>query len=309
MRVLKDTLKTLRASQPFNCVATGAVRGFLQATGFRSETVVKHLHRMGHVRSKLPNGRLLRLWSRGDDWVSNQVYWRGWAGYEPETVPLFFELASRSATTLDIGAHVGMFTILAAHANPNAKVFAFEPMPRIHERLQQNVALNELGNVECFAAAVGELPGEADFFHIPGGLPSSSSLSEAFMRSGGGELVSTKVPVVAMDCFVREHAIGRVDLMKIDTESTEPQVLRGMIETLKRDRPTMICEVLQGRGSERALEEVLSGFGYRYYLLTPRGPERRERIEGHPSWLNYLFSVNEAPFSCKLNQPAIEAAV
>jgi hypothetical protein len=64
-----------------------------------------------------------------------------------------------------------------------------------------------------------------------------------------------------------------------------------MMETLRRDHPMIICEALEGRGSERALEEALGPLGYRYYLLTPDGPEKRSRIEGHPVWLNYLFTV------------------
>jgi FkbM family methyltransferase len=279
----------MRASQPFNYLATGAVRAVFQATGLRSEKVIKHLHRVGHVRSRLPNGRMLRLWSRGDDWISNQVYWRGWAGYEPETVPLFFQLASRARVTFDVGAHVGFFTLLAGHANPNGRVFSFEPMAAVHERLRQNVALNGLDNVECIASAAGDTDGHAEFYHVFGGLPSSSSLSLEFMSACGGELHSTRIPVITIDKLVREKRIGRVDLLKIDTENTEPQVLRGMLDTLARDRPSIVCEVLKGRGSEEALQDILSSFGYRYYLLTPNGPELRDRIEGHPAFLNYLF--------------------
>ena len=105
--VLNKVLKSIRGSQPFNFLATGTVRAVLRATGLRSELVIKHLHRRGRVRCRLPNGRVLRLWSRADDWICTQVYWRGWAGYEPETTPLFFRLASRARFTLDVGAHVG----------------------------------------------------------------------------------------------------------------------------------------------------------------------------------------------------------
>src|SRR5205814_5357903 len=146
---VKPALKRLRASQPFNYLATSIVHALQTATGMHSALVIKHLHRVGMVRRKLPNGRTLRLWSRADDWVSNQVYWRGWSGYEPERVPLFFRLASRAQVTLDVGAHVGFFTLLAAHANPAGRVFAFEPMPAIQERLRYNVGLNQLDNVEC----------------------------------------------------------------------------------------------------------------------------------------------------------------
>lgn len=289
--ILKDVLKSIRASQPFNCMATATIRSILQATGLRSEKVIKHLHRVGQVRSRLPNGRILHLWSRGDDWVSNQIYWRGWDGYESETVPLFFGLACQAMVTIDVGAHVGFYTLLAAHANPKGKVYAFEPMPAVHERLRYNVGINKLDKVECFSSAVGEVDGEAAFFHLGERIPSSSSLSLEFMQFGGAVLSSRNVEVITLDRFVRERKIGRLDLLKIDTESTEPQVLRGMADTLRRDRPDIVCEVLKGRASVEKLEAILRPLGYRYYLLCPTGPLERDRIEGHPTWLNYLFSL------------------
>ncbi len=79
--------------------------------------------------------------------------------------------------------------------------------------------------------------------------------------------------------------------MKIDTESTEPDVLRGAAKLLARDRPNIFCEVLKGRGAEGLLEEILEPLGYRFFLLTPEGAQERERIEGHPQWLNYLFTT------------------
>ena len=285
---IKVPLKALRASQPFNSVATVAVRGCLRWMGWHSEWVIRHLHRMGTVTAALPNGRTLRLWSRGDDWVSNQVFWRGWAGYEPETAPVFFELARRARITLDVGAYVGYYTLLAAHANPAGRVLAFEPLPTAHERLLRHVELNGLSNVECLAAAVAAAGGETDLLHVPGELPTSSSLSFEFMK-GAGDLVRLRVPVLALDQFLRERGLAGVDLVKVDTESTEAEVLSGLADTLRRDRPWIVSEVLKGRGAEEPLAALLGPLGYRYYLLTPEGPVERTALEGHPTWLNYLF--------------------
>jgi len=285
----RRALKRLRATQPFNYLATAAARALFRATGAKSELVIKHLHKVGNVRLTLPNGRVLRLWSQADDWVSNQIFWRGWVGYEPETVPLFFRLATRASATIDVGAYVGFYTLLAALANPDGRAFAFEPMPDVFERLQRNVALNNLANAQCIRSAAGDDDTTADLFHVPANMPCSSSLSYEFMKSAG-ELQVCSVRVTRLDSFVREHKISQVDLVKVDTESTEPQVLRGMQETLRRDRPFVICEVL-GRGSETALQEILRPLGYRYYLLTADGPVERDRLEGHPEWLNYLFTT------------------
>jgi hypothetical protein len=96
--------------------------------------------------------------------------------------------------------------------------------------------------------------------------------------------------VITLDRYVAERNISRVGLLKIDTESTESQVLRGMRATLERDHPDIICEVLPGT-NEMVVEELLGPLGYHYYLLTPEGPTECDHIEGHPVWLNYLFST------------------
>ncbi len=288
---MKRALKKLRASQPFNRTVTSTVRGLCRVVGMTPAPVVRHLHRVGTVSCALPNGRVLELWSRGDDWVSNQIYWKGLAGYEPETVSIFLKLTSCARITFDVGAYVGFYTVLAAHANPSGCVYAFEPHPDAYPRLLRNVQLNRLSNVECIQAAVGDVGGTADLYCGPGGLPTSSSLSLDFMRPHG-TVQGVRVKVVALDEFVRERGIARVDLLKIDTESTEPRVLQGMLGTLQRDRPSIVCEVLQGGGAEGRLEDILGGLGYRYYLLTPTGPMLVPKIRGHEAWLNYLFTCS-----------------
>jgi FkbM family methyltransferase len=285
---LVSFLKRVRASQPFNRVATTTARGILRATGLSSEALVRHLHRMGDVRDTLPNGRTLRLWSQADDWVSNQVFWRGWTGYEPETSPLFFRLASRARVTLDIGAYVGFFALLAAHANPAGRVYAFEPLPDVLARLQRNVKRNHLENVRCIQSAVADRAGSAEFFTTEAALPTSSSLSFEFMRGAPG-LRAVQVPVVAIDQVLGEYGEEEIDLVKIDTETTEPDVLRGMSATLRRSQPFIVCEVLHGRARLEELDSIVKPFGYRYYLLTPAGPVHQEHLQPHPEWLNFLF--------------------
>lgn len=319
MAPIKRTLKRLRVSQPFNGLATGAARGALSILGVQSEFLVRHLHRVGHVESRLPNGRVLRLWSRADDWVSNLVYWRGWAGYEPETAPLFYLLATRSAVMVDVGAYVGFFTLLAAHANPAGRVYAFEPLPAAYARLLDHVARNGLANVVCEPAAVSREKGQADFFHAAAeatqdiasdghsSIPCSSSLSASFMSSASG-VVSTRVAVTTLDGYLAGRQGQHVDLMKIDTETTEPDVLDGAAGLLKAKHPMIFCEVLPGPETGPRLQALLFPLGYRAYHLTPRGPEPRDRIEGHPTWLNYLFAARAPEEVAVLHREALTLA-
>lgn len=202
---------------------------------------------------------------------------------------MFFRLAERAAVTIDVGAFVGYFTLLAAHANPAGRVFAFEPLPPVYDRLRRDVALNRLSNVEWVPAAAGDRDGEADFFHLPEGLPTSSSLSPGFMSQVTSH--HSRVAVRRLDGFVADLGLARVDLLKIDTESTEPAVLAGAASLLARDRPHIVCEVLAGRADGPTIEAILRPLGYQFYLLAGTGPERRQSVEGHPEWLNYLFTT------------------
>jgi FkbM family methyltransferase len=261
----------------------------MQIRGVPSEFIVKHLPRVGTTRFNLPNGRRACLRSRGDDWISNQVFWRGWDGYEPETTRLFWRLASASSVTLDIGAYIGFHAVLAALANESGAVYAFEPLPVVFERLDHNVKLNQLSNVVTIRTAVGAVDGTADFFHVPGIIPSSSSLSAHFMTGTPG-LTSISVPVVSIDTFARSHGVARIDLVKIDIETGEADALAGMLGTLRRDRPDIVCEVLTPSDGQ-AITQLLEPLGYQFYLLTGDGPRRRDTVEGHPDWLNYLFTA------------------
>jgi len=218
---------------PLNRIVTTVLRAALPERLRRLPAIARYVPRTGTVEVALPDGRLLHMHSRGDDDIARPLFWRAWAGHEPETAQLFYELAGSARVTLDIGAHVGYFTLLASHANPAGRVYAFEPLARIRERLEHNVLLNGAANVTCSALAIGSPAGVAEFFHMREGLPSSSSLSGSFMRSIASreELTSSMVEVVEMDDFVESYELVGVDLVKVDTETTEAAVFRGMLQS------------------------------------------------------------------------------
>lgn len=278
---------------PLNRSLTSGVRAASRLAGRPPQVAVRHLPRVGETTATLPDGRTLRMWSRGDDWVSNQVFWGGWDAFEPETTRVFRELALGSRVTLDVGAYVGYYALLAAHSNPAGQVLAFEPLPAIADRLRRNVTLNALGNVSVLQCAASERGGTAEFFHVAGGeLPSSSSLSEAFMAVHE-QLTSSRVEVVTIDEVLQQRGVTGVDLVKLDTETTEPDVLRGMAVTLDRDRPDIVCEVLEGADGT-VLAEVLEPFGYAFAALTPGGPVLEPCPSHRADAPNHLFSARDA---------------
>jgi FkbM family methyltransferase len=245
------------------------------------------LPRSGPVTVEVPGGPTFRMWSRGDDNIATRLFWRGFEGFEPETAMMFARLARGAGVVLDVGAHVGYFSLLAASTTPTATVYAFEPLPQVASRLKRNIRLNALTNVVHVPAAAGAENGIATLHHAAAGIPSDSTLADgAFVENDA--VATTTVPVIRVDDFAAERGL-RIDLMKVDTERTEPDVLHGMSATLQRDRPAIVCEVLEESSVAASLEAELSPFGYEYHLLTSAGPVHHEAIEPHPIWRNWLF--------------------
>ncbi len=216
------------------------------------------------------------------------LYWLG--SYEPETLGPFLGRARSARVVLDIGARDGLFAIFAAAANPAAKVFAFEPDPSSFAVLESNLGANEQLHVTASAMALSDTSGEATFY-LSGG---TSSLNPDFRSNTRHALVD----VVRGDDFLQAHAVEGIDLIKVDTESTEPAVLRGLETVITRDRPEIICEVLAGR-TEPQLEELMGRYGYELYWLTSDGPRQTPRIVGDKTYRhpNYLFSHPSSPFN------------
>lgn len=277
-----------------NRPVTAILRAGLRVAGRTIPDGRRLLPRGGTIRERLPNGDWITLISPGDDPIATSVYWRGWTGPDPETLPLFWQLCEHARTILDIGAHIGVFSIVAAKCNPDARVYAFEPLPRAYTRLTGNLAASGAENVIAYRLAAAAESGTATFYHVGGVLPSSSSLSRQFM-SGEPGLQQTEVDLVAVDDWAGKQGIECVDLVKIDTETTEPQVLEGMKEILARDRPLLVCEVLPGDEVARKLESILRPLGYHFFRIGPGGLEKATEIRGGRPARNYLFAPTDDP--------------
>ena len=235
----------------------------------------------------------MKMDSSGEDWIPTQLFWRGWLGYEPEVTSVFYDLAKKADVIFDVGAHIGYFSILAARANAECRVYAFEPLKRVYERLERNVVANEIDNVQCFHTAVGDREGMQEFYFPDEQAPVSSSLRQDMLLATLGEDVvrNVTVPVVTLDSVATRLNLDSVDLIKLDTERTEHDVLAGCSEILKRYRPDIICEVWPDADNTQQLEDLLRPHDYSFYQLLREGPARRSRIQPSVDALNYLFTT------------------
>jgi FkbM family methyltransferase len=142
--------------------------------------------------------------------------------YESETVEICRKLISPGMTVLDIGAHIGYFTLLFSQlVGSKGRVFAFEPHPSNYRILMRNVKRRTLDNVTLIRKAVSDKQGYALFYETP--LSVGHSLLPA-------KSYATQFPVeiTSIDYFLRESAVTLADFVKIDVEAGEPEVIEGM---------------------------------------------------------------------------------
>jgi FkbM family methyltransferase len=240
----------------------------------------------GKIDLQLPNSKKLYLKVDGRDTIANRLYWKGIDGFEKDTLLLFINLLKFTDTFLDIGTNTGIYALIAATDNPARKVYAFEPVPRIFRYLKRNVELNKVNNLQINSSAITNYDGEITLYIPSGRVPTSSSTAKGFTEAN--EVIS--VPALTIDSFVTMNHISKVDLMKIDTETTEHKVLEGARNVLERDEPIIICEVLKGK-TEKYLHSLLDNTDYKYFLISKEGLVEKEQIEGDATYknMNYLF--------------------
>lgn len=183
----------------------------------------------------------------------------------------------KGMTFLDVGAHIGRYTLRAGMmVGKEGKIIAVEPNRDNFDVLVRNIALNRLTNCIPLNLAAYSSDTELDLFHGPSSA--EHSIKEDFGKG------SQKVKSRALDNVLEEIGVKKVDMVKIDVEGAELEVLRGMEKTLTRDGPALIIEVVAK--DEGEIIEYLNHLGYKEKLLHFY-PNYREGLA------HYLFKKSE----------------
>lgn len=178
--------------------------------------------------------------------------------YHPEETSLLIGLCRHGYHVLDIGAHVGYYTLLMSkQVGPEGKVFAFEPFSVNQALLKRHIQANGCSNIQVFGEALGISTGEMPF--------------DAGQGSGRGKLVAKnsppsiaafpKVPVTRLDDLFDSGRIVHADLVKIDIEGGEVDCLRGGVNFLSHCKPTIFLATHGALIKDECIE-ILTGIGY-----------------------------------------------
>jgi FkbM family methyltransferase len=180
--------------------------------------------------------------------------------YEPVETALIKFLLKPDDVALDIGAHIGYFTVLMAkHC---ALVHAFEPEPTNMELLRHNIKINNLENVLTYEKAVSEFNYSNEELYL---CDSNSGMHRLYPSKWCNN--SIKVPSIRLDIYEFSP-----DFIKMDIEGSELGALKGMKATIENHHPIMIMEfhppsIEEYGASPRDEYDFLKSLGYSIRLI------------------------------------------
>lgn len=192
--------------------------------------------------------------------------------FEAKLEAFYNQLDLDGTTIIDIGAHIGRHAIpLAKKIGPAGLLYAFEPIPLIRNRLNENIYASGLNNVVVLPFALSTKREVADFTYVPN-LPEESGLKERRIYNDiPSEFQKIKVGVFQLDDLIPLGS--KVSFLKIDVEGGELDVFLGASNLLESSRPIVAfeCGAASFLGYHEAPDRIFDIFdalGYQIFAIT-----------------------------------------
>lgn len=210
----------------------------------------------------------------------------------------------------DVGANVGQTAGVYRKEFPRAEIYSFEPVAATFRELEKNMGANE--SVHLFQMGFGSHASTVEISV----LAENSHISSILHRVGPD---SEFVEIQALDDFVAQHGIDKIDLLKIDTEGYELEVLKGVQHLLRKQRIGMMyIEAELNKTSRHFLSvEELSGalkeYGYQIFGVYEQKPGFWTGEHSiffamfctlHPCWSRDMWGQTAIPFALRFRSKA-----
>jgi FkbM family methyltransferase len=180
---------------------------------------------------------------------------------------------------LDVGANLGLFSILVSKRSPSRDIVAFEPNASTFAALERNIERNQAVNVACHQLAVAAHDGVVTFASRENARANASITT--MTRPTSDQAI--EVSCTTLDSFCATRTTGRIALLKVDVEGFESLVFRGAEKLFSTRRPAVIYfEVCPGLTRAAGFDPAeparwIADHGYRLHRLGPGG--RLEPVE------------------------------
>ena len=248
------------------------------------------------IRDKfLPRLRMRLQTSDGDlpfdsgDLVASQLL-RG--EFERAEISILTSILGLCSTFVDVGANLGLYTLLASRRMHRGCIFSFEASPIEFGKLSWTIQKNGLANVTAIHSAVSDELGEATIYESLFGAGALNRIDRPAKTTGRWR--ASQVPKISLDHYFEltlARRVDPIDLIKIDVEGHELPVLLGAENILRASAPVIMIEVNASRMSDRSSPEKIFAFmrmhSYRMYAID-EASARLQAVESPSDKINYF---------------------
>jgi FkbM family methyltransferase len=156
-------------------------------------------------------------------------------------------------TIIDVGAHVGVVSIVLAKKFPFVKVYAVEPNPVNYLCLQRNIELNGVTNIIALNKAMDKAPGRRILY--TSAMDDGWATIDAKLASSRHLLSSVEVDTLTLDQLFEDYGISHCRLLKI----TAPGAVKGSLRGFTKSRSVdLLCGEVDLRDCSQIQLELAS---------------------------------------------------
>lgn len=136
--------------------------------------------------------------------------------------PLIF---NKGGVVVDIGAHIGTFSLAISLKNPDLRIFCFEPQPQTFKQLVKNIGLNKHKDHFLVSQTALWTSNMKQKLYIAGGDSLGATLTKAISND------FTEVQCVTLNKLLGDYKINSCQLLKIDIEGAEYEVVESFTKS------------------------------------------------------------------------------
>ena len=215
---------------------------------------------------------------------------------EPLTTELIKKEIKKGYVVLDIGAHVGYYTLIFSKlVGEEGKVYAFEPHPGNFILLKKNVETNGDKNVVLVQKAVSNKTGKIKLYLCEDIVGHSIHPFES--PQDGGQ--SIEIEATRLDDYFKTYD-GKIDFIKIDIEGAKKEAIQGISSLLKKNKNVKVVSefnpplLKQGGIEPEEYLELLTGFGFKLYEVSER--EKKIKPVDIPKFLE-MYALSKKKYT------------
>lgn len=199
-----------------------------------------------------------------DNSYGSFIVYAKWPEYEE--LQFIYNYLGDADAYIDVGAHIGDSSLLAATKIKTGKIIACEPTPKVFNELVMNIKINNFESVVIpLQKAISHTIGTSLF-----ALEGASEVNHLSNQAVKGKTIT--VPTTTIDHLLKQYALPKVSLLKIDVEGFELEVIQGTKRALQAKKIELILFEVNPRSPQiqkkvSDIQAFLDAFSFSYYVF------------------------------------------